>query len=143
MTITAGEIDNENGNGNGNNNQLPDGVHDDIVRIADISPEEVLRNPGGEGWKDSYSVGDRCYCDTTGDHGVNDLLVDTPFGTITTEEACAIIGAGPGSDGNPIYNDIQCGNGPDNGLADEMYCPGRTDIGREGCVQIGPRWNFN
>ncbi len=143
MTIASGEIDNGNGNGNVNNNELPDGVHEDIVRIADISPEEILRNPGGEGWKDSYSVGDRCYCDTTGDHDVNNLLADTPFGRITTEEACDIIGRGPGSRGNPIYNDIQCGNGPANDAGDEDYCPGRVDIGREGCTHIGPKWNFN
>lgn len=137
MTIASGEID------NGNGNELPEGVHEDIVRIADIAPEEILRNPGGEGWKDSYSVGDRCYCDTTGDHDVDNLLADTPFGRITTEEACDIIGEGPGSNGRPIYNDIQCGNGPANDAGDEDYCPGRVDIGKEGCTHIGPKWNFN
>lgn len=144
MTIASGEIENGNNANNGNNgNQLPAGVHPDIVRIADIAPEEIIRNPGGEAWKDSYSVGDRCYCDTTGDHEVDDLLADTPLGRITTETACAIIGPGPGSQGNPIYNDIQCGNGPANNAGDEDYCPGRVDIGREGCTHIGPRWNFD
>jgi len=140
MTIALGDIDNENGNGN---EELPEGVHADIVRIADIAPEEILRNPGGEGWKDSYSVGDRCYCDTTGDHDVDNLIADTPLGRITTETACNIIGPGPGSNGRPIYNDIQCGNGPANDAGDEDYCPGRVDIGKEGCTHIGPKWNFN
>ena len=140
MTIALGDIDNENGNGN---EELPEGVHADIVRIADIAPEEILRNPGGEGWKDSYSVGDRCYCDTTGDHDVDNLIADTPLGEITTETACNIIGPGPGSNGRPIYNDIQCGNGPANDAGDEDYCPGRVDIGKEGCTHIGPKWNFN
>ena len=120
-----------------------DGLHPDIVRIANIPLEDILREPGGEAWKDSYSVGDRCYCDTTGDHDVNNLLADTPFGTITTEEACDLIGPGPGSQGNPIYNDIQCGNGPANDAGDEDYCPGRVDIGKEGCTHIGPKWNFS
>lgn len=140
MTIASGEIDSENGNGS---EELPEGVHEDIVSIADIAPEEILKNPGGEGWKDSYSVGDRCYCDTTGDHDVYSLVVDTPLGNITTETACGIIGPGPGSNGRPIYNDIQCGNGPANDAGDEDYCPGRVDIGKEGCTHIGPKWNFN
>ena len=144
MTIASGDIENGNENENENGNgELPEGVHEDIVSIADIAPEEILRNPGGDGWKDSYSVGDRCYCDTTGDHDVYSLVVDTPLGRITTETACNIIGPGPGSEGRPIYNDIQCGNGPANDAGDEDYCPGRVDIGREGCTHIGPKWNFD
>ena len=131
------------GNDNGGGGNLPDGVHPDITRIADIAPEEILRNPGGEGWKDSYSVGDRCYCDTTFDHDIGDIRVNTPVGNITVREACDILGDGPGSQGRPIYNDVQCGNGPANNAGDEDYCPGRTDIGKEGCTHIGPRWNFN
>ncbi|MBX2849198.1 MAG: discoidin domain-containing protein [Acidiferrobacterales bacterium] len=122
---------------------LPDGLHPDIVRVADISPEEILRSPGGDGWKDSYSVGDRCYCDTTYDHDIGGILVDTPVGTITVREACEILGEGPGSAGRPIYNDVQCGNGPANDAGDEDWCPGRVDIGKEGCPHIGPTWNFN
>ena len=120
-----------------------DGLHPDITRVADIPPEAIMRNPGGESWKDSYSVGDRCYCDTTFDHNIGDILVDTPVGTLTVFEACELIGEGPGSEGRPIYNDVQCGNGPANDAGDEDYCPGRVDIGREGCPQIGPVWNFD
>lgn len=78
---------------------------------------------------------------------------------------------GPGRNGRPIYNDVQCGNGPPNNAADEHTCPGkiqsrdivfvrfshgnndthsiilnrigRVDLGRDGCNQIGPKWNFN
>ena len=120
-----------------------DGLHPDITRVADIPPEDILRNPGGEAWKDSYSVGDRCYCDTTFDHNIGSIRVDTPIGNITVFEACEALGSGPGSNGRPIYNDVQCGNGPANDAGDEDYCPGRVDIGKEGCPQIGPRWNFN
>lgn len=56
--------------------------------------------------------------------------------------ALTSVGAGPGSTGRPIYNDVQCGNGPANDAGDEDYCPGRVDIGKEGCVQIGPTWTF-
>ena len=120
-----------------------DGLHPDITRVADIPPEDITRNPGGEAWKDSYSVGDRCYCDTTFDHNIGDIVVTTSEGTMTVLEACNLIGPGPGSEGRPIYNDVQCGNGPANDAGDEDYCPGRVDIGREGCPQIGPLWNFN
>lgn len=118
-------------------------LHPDITRIADIPANDIIRNPGGESWKDSYSVGDRCYCDTTFDHNIGDIRVDTAVGNITVLEACELIGEGPGSQGRPIYNDVQCGNGPANDAGDEDYCPGRVDIGREGCPQIGPSWNFD
>ena len=47
-------------------------------------------------------------------------------------------GEGPGPIGNPIYNDVQCGNGPV-GSPDENRCPGRIDHGEEGCAMIGPK----
>jgi len=146
MTIAAGEIPNSPDPVDPTDPNDPgdlDGLHPDITRVADIPPEEIVRNPGGNAWKDSYSVGDRCYCDTTFDHDIGDIRVDTPVGNITVVEACAIIGEGPGSNGRPIYNDVQCGNGPANDAGDEDYCPGRVDIGKEGCPQIGPTWNFD
>jgi len=45
--------------------------------------------------------------------------------------------------GDPIYNDIQCGNGPANDAADEAGCPGRVDLGSEGCDEIGPGFDMN
>jgi F5/8 type C domain len=44
--------------------------------------------------------------------------------------------------GRVPYNDIQCGNGPANDAPDEAGCPGRVDIGRSGCKQIGPKWDL-
>jgi hypothetical protein len=54
-----------------------------------------------------------------------------------------LLGPGPGiTDDTPLYNDVQCGNGPPNDAGDEHTCPGRVDIGSEGCGHVGPRWNF-
>lgn len=125
------------------NPELPEGdFHPDIIKVLDADIDDIPRNPGGDSWKDSYSVGDQCYCDTTFDHDIGDILVDTSVGEITVREACELVGPGPGSSGRPIYNDVQCGNGPANDAGDEDYCPGRVDIGKEGCVQIGPTWTF-
>ena len=121
---------------------LPPGqYHDDIVYIADIDINDIPRNPGN-GWSDSYSVGDACYCETTYDHEIADVMAETTLGQMTVYEACNLIGDGPGSDGHPVYNDVQCGNGPANNAIDEAYCPGRVDLGKEGCVQIGPTWKM-
>ena len=113
--------------------------HPDIVRVDNINPNAILRDPR-PGWKDSYSVGDKCYCATTFDHDIGPVTVDTNAGVMTVREACERIGAGPGEAGRPTYNDVQCGNGPRNGQDDEDFCPGRVDIGKEGCGHIGPVW---
>ena len=124
-------------------NELPEGLHPDIVKVLDIPAEDILRAPGGAGWADSYSVGDHCFCKTNFDHNIADVQVDGPNGTITVREACEIAGPGPGSEGRPLYNDVQCGNGPSNDAGDEDWCPGRVDLGKEGCVQVGPTWKFD
>ncbi len=116
----------------------PEGTHPDIVRVVDVPG----RDPGG-GWSDSYSIGAECYCESTFDHAIGDIEVDTPFGARTVRQVCDALGPGPGSDGRPVYNDIQCGNGPANDAGDEDDCPGRVDIGREGCGHIGPRWQLH
>lgn len=103
-----------------------------------------LLSDTGNGWHDSYSVGDKCYCESSNyDHGIGTFQIETPLGWMTVEEACALVGPGPGSSGRPKYNDIQCGNGPPNDAGDEHTCPGRSDIGPEGCGQIGPKWDFS
>lgn len=117
----------------------PEGTHPDIVRVAEVAGRE----PGGRSWADSYSVGDTCYCETTFDHNIGDIMVDTPVGRRSVREVCEALGEGPGSDERPLYNDIQCGNGPANDAGDEDDCPGRVDIGREGCGHIGPRWDLS
>ncbi|EEC46042.1 predicted protein [Phaeodactylum tricornutum CCAP 1055/1] len=127
-----------------------------------------------------YSFGDKCYCATTFDHDIADVLVETPQGWMTIRQACEVLGPGPGIEGRLVYNDIQCGNGPPNNAGDEHVYPGRTDVrrlergrlasifrplfsrtvhdemphhhasplyntqlGPEGCGQIGPHWNFD
>ena len=116
-----------------------EGLHPDIVEVIDVAG----RNPGGAGWADSYSVGNACYCATTFDHNIGGIVVDTPDGPKTVREVCETLGEGPGIEGRPIYNDVQCGNGPANDAGDEDDCPGRVDIGREGCGQIGPEWDLS
>jgi len=125
---------------NTNNSNL----HPDIVRVADIPLSDIIRTPGNN-WVDSYSVGDRCYCATTFDHNIGPILVDTDIGTMTVRQACDQLGQGPfpGGAGRPIYNDVQCGNGPANDAGDEDYCPGRVDLAKAGCTHIGPTWNFS
>ncbi|MEM6730547.1 MAG: hypothetical protein AAF658_03275 [Myxococcota bacterium] len=105
--------------------------------------DDVERAPGGVGWADSYSVDGRCYCDTTFDHNIGPIVVDTPNGPMTVSEVCAAIGPGPGSDGHPIFNDVQCGHGPPNDAGDEDWCPGRVDEGEGGCCTAGARWVFD
>ncbi len=113
-----------------------------LTFIASVPAHAV--NPKAD-WKDSYSQDGQCYCYTTYDHGIGSLLVDTPQGEKTVREVCEAIGPGPGVDGNPIYNDIQCGNGPANNVGDEDpgVCPGRTDLGADGCLLTGPTWNLD
>ncbi len=124
-------------------------VHSDIVANAGRTLNEIPYGPDPIWWGDSYSVGDQCYCDSTFDHGAGDILVETELGTMTAKAACDLIGEGPGSEGRPRYNDIQCGNGPSNGENDENFCPGQINVEgtdeerRLGCNNIGPKWNFS
>jgi hypothetical protein len=102
-------------------------------------------NPG-PGWKDSYAVGGKCYCDSNGfDHGLDTKTVITPLGRKNVVQVCGDIARvlGQGSTvGRVPYNDIQCGNGPANDASDEAGCPGRVDIGPAGCNQKGPKWDL-
>lgn len=98
------------------------------------------------GWKDSYAVDGQCYCDTNGfDHNLDSKFADTPIGSQNVVDICEaierVLGDGP-VDGRIPYNDIQCGNGPPNDAPDEVGCPGRVDIGPDGCDQIGPKWDL-
>jgi Malectin domain len=104
-----------------------------VVGRKDVNPK---------GWADSYSVGNSCYCKTNFDHNIDVIVVSTPFGNMTVKQVCTLLGPGPGWDGRPRYNDIQCGNGPPNNAGDEDTCPGRVEYGKEGCKYIGPKWNF-
>jgi hypothetical protein len=118
----------------------PTAPHPDIRAVVNV----LGADPLGIKWADSYSVGDNCYCDqvTSYDHGIATIQVETQLGWMTIQEACKLLGPGPGIKGRPIYNDAQCGNGPHNDEGDEQMCPGRVDIGKTGCGHIGPKWNF-
>lgn len=113
---------------------------DDIVRIV---PVNGTTDPGGESWADSYSDGDRCYMHSTFDHDIGEVTVGTPRGSMTILELFGLLESGPGADGRPLYNDIQCGNGPANTAGDETECPGLVEYGPEGCGQIGPLWDLS
>ena len=119
-------------------NFLPRGLHPDIQ--YDIPVKGT--NPGGMAWANSYSVGDQCYCLSELKSGIDKYPIETPLGWMTVKDACAMLGQGPGVVGNPVYNDVQCGNGPPGNETNENICPGRVDVGRRGCGQIGPKWNF-
>jgi hypothetical protein len=110
-----------------------------------LLPHAALAENPRPGWKDSYSVNGQCYCDSNFDHGIGSQTVNTPQGRKSVRQVCATIGRGPGSRGNPVYNDIQCGNGPPNNAGDEdrNRCPGRVDMGSRGCQITGPTWNLN
>jgi len=113
--------------------------------------------PGGNSWVDSYSVDGKCYCASTYDHGIGSFTVDTPAGRKTVVEVCEAIGPGPGRGSNPGYNTVQCGHDPGHSeegtftftdgsrrrVADEIVCPGRVDIGPDGCDDIGPKWDLS
>jgi hypothetical protein len=112
--------------------------------VAPLLEDNVLirsnvkgRLPQPETWGDSYSVGKSCYCATNFDHDIGPVKVNTPLGVKTIKEVCNLLGKGPGIEGRPRYNDIQCGNGPANNAGDEDDCPGRIEYGRKGCGYIG------
>ena len=114
--------------------------------IVFLRPEVPGRpKPGARSWADSYSYNNSCYCSTTFDHGLATVIVTTPLGNLTVLEVCTLLNrsapiladVGP----RPLYNDIQCGNGP-SVISDEVDCPGRTEYGQEGCKYIGPKWDF-
>jgi hypothetical protein len=109
--------------------------------LPSCRPQDVQRSPGNN-WSDSYSVNGKCYCDSTFDHNIGDITVQTPDGQKTVRQVCDAIGPGPGAGNNPVYNDIQCGNGPANDAGDEDWCPGRVDQGQSGCCTAGPTWDL-
>ena len=110
---------------------------------------QILNVPGRSDvkpifWADSYSINGSCYCAgvTSYDHDIGAVMVDTPLGILSIRQVCELLGKGPGKEGRPLYNDVQCGNGPPNDAGDEDDCPGRTEHGQDGCKYIGPKWNF-
>ena len=102
------------------------------------------------GWKDSYQANGFCWCNTTYDHNLDEIdkvsyVINGKKRNI--RDICEELTNHPDyvaySNGMPPYNDIQCGNGPANTASDERGCPGRTDMGQEGCGIIGPNWDID
>lgn len=79
---------------------------EDVRVVVNVTGDNPKPN-----WLDSYSVGDSCYCITTFDHNIGEVYYETPLGWATTREICSYLGPGPGAEGRPVYNDLQCGNG--------------------------------
>ncbi|WP_282088383.1 T9SS type A sorting domain-containing protein [Aquimarina algiphila] len=107
-------------------------------------------NPRHPSWTDSYAANGFCWCDTTFDHNLDDINVAsvTINGVKRNLRAvCDELKKHPQyrayRNGDAPYNDIQCGNGPANDAPDEAGCPGRTDLGPNGCNQKGPRFDLN
>ncbi len=108
-------------------------------------------NPGGKSWGDSYQANGLCWCDSTYDHGLNDVNV-TSFMINgikrNIKDICDELKKHPlvrdYQDGDSVYNDIQCGNGPANSDSknDETYCPGIVTDGNSGCTITGPTWDL-
>lgn len=121
-----------------------------LLLLALIWSLNTAAAPGGNGvvpkevWYDSYSVDGKCYIDSGLGKGMGDVIVPTPVGGQTLEQVAKRLGPGPGSQGNPIYNDVQCGHGPASTARNEAYdqCPGRVDQGAAGCAIIGPKWDL-
>eukprot|EP00903_Cladosiphon_okamuranus_P018817 g17308.t1 len=82
---------------------------------------------------------------STFDRGIGEVEVPTSLGIMKISDLYQLMGGGPGAEGRPLYNDIQCGNGPTKARneADEVNCPGLVEYGIEGCGQIGPKWDLS
>ena len=102
----------------------------------------VYASPTPTFWSDSYDAGDGiCRCDSSFDHGLAAMVVQTPCGEMTVPQVCAAIeekfGAGPLGN-RTYYNSVQCGHGPPNTANDELICPG---IPADPPPWTGPRCN--
>jgi hypothetical protein len=79
--------------------------------ITLVPAAPVLMENIGMGWADSFSIGGKCYCHTSFDHNIGNVMVKGPGGKmVTVVEACALVGTGPesiGSEKRKYYNDIQ------------------------------------
>ena len=98
-------------------------------------------------WTDSYAAGNLCWCESSFDHGLSEKTVRINGQDFKIVDICDELKKHPAyrpiQNSDPKYNDIQCGNGPANDAADEVDCPGRVDLGNEGCNEIGPKWDMS
>ena len=101
-------------------------------------------------WSDSYSVDGQCYCDSSYDHGLRNVFVDTPDGRMSVPDVCAAINDRFGNGrqtGRTYFNTVQCGHPPLNNANDERVCPGiprgRGNYTGDRCDESGATWNLN
>ncbi|WP_025742285.1 RICIN domain-containing protein [Aquimarina pacifica] len=108
-------------------------------------------SPGGQSWADSYQANGLCWCESTFDHGLDDVnSISFVINGVkrNIEDICDELKNHPSfrasASGDSFYNDIQCGNGPANNDSrnDETYCPGIVTNGNEGCTVTGPTWDL-
>ena len=116
-----------------------------LILVRDCG--SVNLRPNGESWHDSYEANGFCWCSTENyDHNLGSkkvIINGTQYGV---RDICEELEFHPAKrerqSGDNLYNDIQCGNGPINDSDDEPLCPGRVDMGAEGCLLIGVRWDM-
>lgn len=121
-----------------------------VAFAQELGPEYSEVNPGGAGWADSYQSNGLCWCKSSFDHGLDDGSVTFVINGEKRyiNEICDELKNHPDfesyANGDALYNDIQCGNGPANNhdIYDETYCPGLVTEGNEGCTVTGPTWDL-
>ena len=107
-------------------------------------------NPRHPGWTDSFAANGFCWCASTNyDHELDTKSLRINGTNYNIVDVCDELKNHPSyrafQNGDAPYNDIQCGNGPANNADDEQQgsgCPGRTDLGPDGCDQIGPTFDM-
>ncbi len=112
--------------------------------------------PNANSWKDSYQANGYCFCNSTFDHGIGNFKITINGQGRSVRAVCDELQKHPGframRNGDPRYNDIQCGNGPGHEdaitiqgkrIKDEIVCPGRVDQGSKGCQCKGPKFDMN
>ncbi|MDH7445529.1 carbohydrate-binding protein [Aquimarina sp. 2201CG14-23] len=116
-----------------------------LILIKDCG--DIPLNPGGVSWHDSYEANGFCWCSTNFDHNLGSKKVIVNGTQYSVVDICDELEKHPlfrsRNNGDNIYNDVQCGNGPINDSSDEPLCPGRVDMGVEGCLLRGVAgiWN--
>ncbi len=109
---------------------------------------------GAAEWNGSYSANGQCFCVGEVAASISSNIVPTPIGGQTVVQVCDRIGAGPGLSktgglfNHPVYEDMQCGNGPFPTGIDEvaLNCAGSLDGNAspesESCQPVGSNWDL-
>ncbi len=112
--------------------------------------------PNANSWKDSYQANGYCFCNSSFDHGVGNFKITINGQGRNIRDICDELKKHPAfrgmRNGDPRYNTIQCGNDPGHDdaitiqgkrIKDEKVCPGRVDLGSQGCQCKGPKFDMN